>query len=82
MKMEELIAHHEKVAREQGLEQGKTLGILQGKAETVISFLVDKGDITPEIREQIENEKDEKKLNAWIKQSALCETVEEFINQM
>ena len=67
---------------QQGLEQGKTLGILQGKVETLLSFLSEKGDISLELKEKIENEKDEKKLDLWIKQSVLCNTVEEFIEQI
>lgn len=65
---------HMNFVRAEGYEEG----IVRGKADSVIEFLEELGEMPEELRERIRNQKDEQLLSKWIKLAARVSTMEEF----
>ena len=70
MKMEEL------------LERTKQKGIGQGQQMAILSILADKGELSEDLREKINNEEDVIQLDSWVKLAANVRSVEEFKENM
>ena len=51
---------------------------IDGKIESVLELLEELGKIPPELREQIQNQKNEATLSRWIKLAAKAESIESF----
>lgn len=60
------------------IEEGKA----EGKADMVISFLADLGDVPEELKARIAGEKDLAKLEKWGKKAARAGTIEQFQAEM
>lgn len=65
-------------AREEGLAQGKTIGL----SEAVLDLLDVLGEIPASVRERITAQTDEAVLRVWLKQAAKAESVSEFEEQI
>lgn len=65
-----------------GLEDGKALGKVEGKAESVLLLLGELGEIPESIALQIKGENREEVLTKWLMAAARAETVDEFIEKM
>ena len=90
MKMEELLERTKQKGIEigidqgigQGIELGISQGIGQGKQMAILSILADKGELSEDIRETINNEEDVTQLDSWVKLAANVRSVEEFKENM
>lgn len=58
------------------------LAVQKIKAETLISFLEEKGDLSLELKEQIYKQLDLKIIDRWVKLAAKCSTISEFEQNM
>ena len=74
MKMEE----RERIIRDEGVEFGKQLGIINGKIEAVLELLEDKGEVPEKVKTEIFAETDLEVLKKWLRLAAKSETIEEF----
>ena len=70
MKMEE----RERIIR----DEGKQIGIINGKIESVLELLKDKGEIPEKVKAEIFAETDPEVLKKWLRLAAKSETIEEF----
>lgn len=74
MKMEE----RERIIRDEGVEFGKQIGIINGKIESVLELLEDKGEVPEKVKTEIFAETDLEVLKKWLRLAAKSETIEEF----
>ena len=74
MKMEE----RERIIRDEGVEFGKQIGIINGKIESVLELLEDKGEVPEKVKTEIFAETDLEVLKKWLYLAAKSETIEEF----
>ena len=74
MKMEE----RERIIRDEGVEFGKQIGIINGKIEAVLELLEDKGEVPEKVKTEIFAETDLEVLKKWLRLAAKSETIEEF----
>ncbi len=65
-----------------GQREGKDLGIMEGRAESVLKLLEDYGDIPEELYEKILSEQDPDTLKKWLKLAAKASSIEEFVAKM
>ena len=70
MKMEE----RERIIR----DEGKQIGIINGKIESVLELLEDKGEVPEKVKAEIFAETDSEVLKKWLRLAAKSETIEEF----
>lgn len=70
MKMEE----RERIIR----DEGKQIGIINGKIEAVLELLEDKGEVPEKVKAEIFAETDPEVLKKWLRLAAKSETIEEF----
>lgn len=70
MKMEE----RERIIR----DEGKQIGIINGKIESVLELLEDKGEVPEKVKAEIFAETDPEVLKKWLRLAAKSETIEEF----
>ncbi len=61
-------------ARAEGEEYGRAIG----KAEDVLELLAELGAISPKLKEQILNQKDDATLSRWLKYAAKAESIADF----
>ena len=78
MKMEE----RERIIRDEGVEFGKQLGIINGKIEAVLELLEDKGEVPEKVKTEIFAETDLEVLKKWLRLAAKSETIEEFCKEI
>ena len=78
MKMEE----RERIIRDEGVEFGKQLGIINGKIEAVLELLEDKGEVPEKVKTEIFAETDLEVLKKWLHLAAKSETIEEFCKEI
>ena len=78
MKMEE----RERIIRDEGVEFGKQLGIINGKIEAVLELLEDKGEVPEKVKTEIFAETDLEVLKKWLYLAAKSETIEEFCKEI
>lgn len=74
MKMEE----RERIIR----DEGKQIGIINGKIESVLELLEDKGDVPEKVKAEILAETDLEVLKKWLRLAAKSETIEEFCKEI
>ena len=74
MKMEE----RERIIR----DEGKQIGIINGKIEAVLELLEDKGEVPEKVKAEIFAETDPEVLKKWLRLAAKSETIEEFCKEM
>lgn len=74
MKMEE----RERIIR----DEGKQIGIINGKIESVLELLEDKGEIPEKVKAEIFAETDPEVLKKWLRLAAKSETIEEFCKEI
>lgn len=74
MKMEE----RERIIR----DEGKQIGIINGKIESVLELLKDKGEIPEKVKAEIFAETDPEVLKKWLRLAAKSETIEEFCKEI
>ena len=77
MKMELLMRDQRRAGKAEGLAEGLAVVI-----ESILEILSDHGEILPELREQIMEERDMDTLKRWVKLSARVTSIEEFIGKM
>lgn len=70
MKMEE----RERIIR----DEGKQIGIINGKIESVLELLEDKGEVPEKVKAEIFAETDPEVLKKWLRLAAKSETIEEL----
>ena len=70
MKMEE----RERIIR----DEGKQIGIINGKIESVLELLEDKGEVPEKVKAEIFAETDPEVLKKWLRLAAKSETIEEY----
>ena len=70
MKMEE----RERIIR----DEGKQIGLINGKIESVLELLEDKGEVPEKVKAEIFAETDPEVLKKWLRLAAKSETIEEF----
>lgn len=68
--------------RQAGKEEGRVEGKIESRREDIISLLEELGELSEELREIIEKEKEENVLKEWLKQAARAGSVEEFALHM
>ena len=78
MKMEE----RERIIRDEGVEFGKQIGIINGKIEDILELLEDKGDVPEKVKTEIFAETDLEVLKKWLYLAAKSETIEEFCKEI
>lgn len=78
MKMEE----RERIIRDEGVEFGKQIGIINGKIEAVLELLEDKGEVPKKVKAEIFAETDPEVLKKWLRLAAKSETIEEFCKEI
>ena len=78
MKMEE----RERIIRDEGVEFGKQIGIINGKIEDILELLEDKGDVPEKVKVEILAETDLEVLKKWLRLAAKSETIEEFCKEI
>ena len=78
MKMEE----RERIIRDEGVEFGKQIGIINGKIEDILELLEDKGDVPEKVKAEILAETDPEVLKKWLRLAAKSETIEEFCKEI
>ncbi len=64
--------------RDQGIEEGLVRGKAEGKADTVLLLLSEKGTVSGELEEMIRRERDPERLDSLVKAAARAESVEAF----
>ena len=64
------------------LKEERSDGKLEGRIESILELLEDLGNISPELRETIEEQEDLAVLKAWTKLAARAESIEQFMKQM
>lgn len=74
MKMEE----RERIIR----DEGKQIGIINGKIESVLELLEDKGEVPEKVKAKIFAETDPEVLKKWLRLAAKSETIEEFCKEI
>lgn len=74
MKMEE----RERIIR----DEGKQIGIINGKIESVLELLEDKGEVPGKVKAEIFAETDPEVLKKWLRLAAKSETIEEFCKEI
>ena len=74
MKMEE----RERIIR----DEGKQIGIINGKIESVLELLEDKGEVPEKVKAEIFAETDPEVLKKWLRLVAKSETIEEFCKEI
>lgn len=74
MKMEE----RERIIR----DEGKQIGIINGKIESVLELLEDKGEVPKKVKAEIFAETDPEVLKKWLRLAAKSETIEEFCKEI
>lgn len=74
MKMEE----RERIIR----DEGKQIGIINGKIESVLELLEDKGEVPEKVKAEIFAETDPEVLKKWLRLAAKSETIEEFCKEI
>lgn len=74
MKMEE----RERIIR----DEGKQIGIINGKIESVLELLEDKGEVPEKVKAEIFAETDSEVLKKWLRLAAKSETIEEFCKEI
>ena len=74
MKMEE----RERIIR----DEGKQIGIIKGKIESVLELLEDKGEVPEKVKAEIFAETDPEVLKKWLRLAAKSETIEEFCKEI
>ena len=74
MKMEE----RERIIR----DEGKQIGIINGKIESVLELLEDKGEVPEKVKAEIFAETDPEVLKKWLRSAAKSETIEEFCKEI
>ena len=74
MKMEE----RERIIR----DEGKQIGIINGKIESVLELLEDKGEVPEKVMAEIFAETDPEVLKKWLRLAAKSETIEEFCKEI
>ena len=74
MKMEE----RERIIR----DEGKQIGIINGKIESVLELLEDKGEVPEKVKAEIFAETDPEVLKKWMRLAAKSETIEEFCKEI
>lgn len=78
MKMEE----RERIIRDEGVEFGKQIGIINGKIEAVLELLEDKGEVPEKVKTEIFAERNLEVLKKWLRLAAKSETIEEFCKEI
>lgn len=78
MKMEE----RERIIRDEGVEFGKQIGIINGKIESVLELLEDKGEVPEKVKTEIFAETNLEVLKKWLRLAAKSETIEEFCKEI
>lgn len=76
-----LFEHFEAYDVQETRRISKEEGVILGKAEIVLSFLSDLGDISESLKERILSEKDPDLLTTWSKAAAKASSIDEFISQ-
>ena len=74
MKMEE----RERIIR----DEGKQIGIINGKIESILELLEDKGEVPEKVKTEIFAETDLEVLKKWLHLAAKSETIEEFCKEI
>ena len=74
MKMEE----RERIIR----DEGKQIGIINVKIESVLELLEDKGEVPEKVKAEIFAETDPEVLKKWLRLAAKSETIEEFCKEI
>ena len=74
MKMEE----RERIIR----DEGKQIGIINGKIESVLELLEDKGEVPEKVKTEIFAETNLEVLKKWLRLAAKSETIEEFCKEI
>ena len=74
MKMEE----RERIIR----DEGKQIGIINGKIESVLELLEDKGEVPEKVKAEVFAETDPEVLKKWLRLAAKSETIEEFCKEI
>lgn len=74
MKMEE----RERIIR----DEEKQIGIINGKIESVLELLEDKGEVPEKVKAEIFAETDPEVLKKWLRLAAKSETIEEFCKEI
>ena len=64
------------------MNEGIAKGRAEGKAEVIISFLEDQGEVPEDLRTRIYSENDMNRLKRWVKLSASVSSVDEFEEKM
>ena len=62
--------------------EGRALGRLEGKIEAIFELLEDLGEVSEELRNRIQAEKELNILNRWLKLASKSDSMEEFIRNM
>ena len=78
MLFEEMMKDEYKEGKEAGIKEG----ITKSKIADILSFLNEKGNVSPELKTKIKNLKDEQKLSELVKCAVLAESIEEFEEQL
>lgn len=74
--------YDEELHMRQTREEGREEGIAEGKSQSILTLLEDIGNVPPELKQMIFDEKDSEILNIWVKLAARANSIEEFQKQI
>lgn len=67
-----------KQERREGLEEGISIGKIQGKAESVLNLLEESGPVSEMLRARILAESDLTVIRSWLRLASVCDSAEQF----
>ncbi len=67
-----------KQERREGLEEGISIGKIQGKAESVLNLLEESGPVSEMLRARILAETDLTVIRSWLRLASVCDSAEQF----
>ena len=86
MRGEELLKQREQMGREAGLAEGREVGLatglIEGRRESLIIVLQNKGVVSQRLSEKLESQSDLEVLNNWLALACKASDIEEFERQI
>ena len=73
---------HMKMVRRDAREEGESIGMLKGKAESILELLEEHGQPSEQLEREIKEQKELGILREWVKYAAHSDSIEDFENKI
>ena len=77
-----MIERERNLGKDDGMREGKVVGLREGKASSVLELLSEHSAISETLSDRIRAENDLSVLTGWLKLAAKAETLEDFVKGM